>query len=230
VISNTHWLKIRILFGELKMKKRSESGISVTIRKPTQFYKIFFKLPFLLIFVFVVQATPVFADGTGKGVRGFKGHESHEGYYLGGSDFQGGAEEKKGNEATGVTAAILLVVANVTVLISLILKGVNRLFSLRAETKNSISGFNNAQKKWLRKLHYILNPIAISIAMVHFFLSTCRSILPDLGLLLFIVVGVLGIISKFHLSPLGMHKAVYGVHCSSIIFIGLIILMAIGHA
>jgi hypothetical protein len=127
-------------------------------------------------------------------------------------------------------AAILLVVANVTVLLSLILKGVKRLFSLSAEARNSISGFNNAQKKYLRKLHYILNPIAICIAVVHFHLSTCRSILPDMGLLLFIVIGVLGIISKFQLSPKSMHKAVYGLHCSSIIFIGLILLLTIGHA
>jgi hypothetical protein len=212
------------------MINRAKSEISVNIKNPNQFKKIFVTLQFLLAFIFLVQIAPVFADGSGKGNRDFKGHESREGYYLGGSDFREGAGDKKGNEATGVMAAILLVVANVTVLLSLILKGVNRLFPLSAETRNSISGFNNVQKIYLRKLHYILNPIAICIAVVHFQLSTCRSILPDLGLLLFIVVGVLGIISKFHLSPKSMYKAVYGVHCSSIIFIGLILLLAIGHA
>jgi hypothetical protein len=209
------------------MKKDKKSS---NINIPNQFKKIFLILPFLLAFVFLAQIAPVFADGSTNGSIEFKGHESHKGYYLGGSDFPEGAGEKKGNEATGMIAAILLIAANVTVLLSLILKGVKRLFPLRAEAMNSISGFNNAQKKYLRKLHYILNPIAICIAVVHFYLSTCRTILPDLALLFFIVVGGLGIISKYKLSPNSMLKTVDGLHCSSIIFVGLILLLAIGHA
>lgn len=209
------------------MKKDKKS---ININRPNQFKTIFFALSFLMAFVFLVQIAPVFADGSDKGNRAFKGHESREGYYLGGSDFPEGAGDKKGNEATGMVAAILLVVANVTVLLSLILKGIKRLFPLSAGARNSISGFNNAQKRYLRKLHYILNPIAICIAVLHFHLSTCRSILPDLALFLFIVISVLGIISKFQLSPKSMHKAVYGLHCSSIIFISLILLLAIGHS
>jgi hypothetical protein len=208
--------------------KKDEKLIHINISN--QFKKILLTLPFLLAFIFLAQIAPVLADGSANGSTEFKGHESREGYYLDGSDFPEGAGDKKGNEATGMIAAILLIAANVTVLLSLILKGVKRFFPLNAAATNSISGFNNAQKKYLRKLHYILNPIAICIAVVHFHLSTCHTILPDLALLLFIVVGGLGIISKYKLSPNSMLKTVYGLHCSSIIFIGLILILAIGHA
>jgi len=97
------------------MKKGVRSELSINIKIPNQFEKIFLTLSFLLTFIFMVQIVPVYADGAGKGNRDFKGHESAEGYYPGEGDFREGAGDKKGNEATGMIAAILLVVANVTV-------------------------------------------------------------------------------------------------------------------
>jgi hypothetical protein len=185
---------------------------------------------FLLLF-FVFPATPslIFADVFDKEGRDFIEEESRGKYYRDHS-LQGDARGEKGNGATGVLAAFLLLLANLNVLLSIIVKGLNRLFSFSPETKNSISSFNRVQKKYLSGLHYILNPIAICIAIVHFYLSSCRSILPDVALILFLVIGILGLLLKFKLLPKAIYNVSYGLHCSSITFAALIFLMAIGHA
>lgn len=211
------------------MNRSIKSGISISMKKSNQFTNIFIMFFYMSFFVFLAYPSSVFADGFNKGNRDFKGHESREGYFSGENNFQEGAEGEKGNEATGVIAAFLLVLANLTVLLSLILKGINSLFSLSTETKTSISALNRAQKKYLRRFHYILNPIAICIAIVHFYLSSCSSVLPDLALILFLSLGILGLILKFQLSPKSTHKVIYGVHCSSITFSGMVLLLAIGH-
>jgi hypothetical protein len=211
------------------MNRSVKSGISISMKKSSQFTNILIMLSCILFFAFLTYPSSVFADDLNKRNMDFKGYESQQGYFLGENDFHEGARNEKGNEATGVIAAFLLVLANLTVLLSLILKGINSLFSLSTETKTSISAFNRAQKKYLRRLHYILNPIAICIAIVHFHLSSCSSVLPDLALILFLVLGILGLILKFQLSPRSTHKVVYGVHCSSITFSGMVLLLAIGH-
>jgi len=211
------------------MDENIEKTTLKTIKKPNRHINIFIILSSLFFLVFMSFPNIIFADALNKGDRDFRGYESREGSY-GDNAFQGDERGEKGNGATGGVAAILLVLANVTVLLSLILKGINSLFSLSPETKTSISAFNKAQKRYLRRLHYFLNPIAIAIAVVHFYLSSCRSILPDVALILFLIIGVLGLILKFKLSPKSMYKAVYGVHCSSITFIAMILLLAIGHA
>jgi len=197
------------------------------IKKTNRHINIFIIISSL--FCLISSPTVVFADGFNKGDRNFSGYDSSEGYY-GDKAFQGGVRGEKGNGATGGIAALLLALANITVLLSLLLKGINSLFSLSPETKSSISAFNHAQKRYLRGLHYILNPIAICIAIVHFHLSSCRSILPDVALILFLIIGILGLLLKFKLSPKSMYKALYGVHCSSITFFAVILILAIGHA
>ena len=186
-------------------------------------------LSVFLFLLFLTPLSPVLADGFNKGGGDFRGFENREGNY-GDNGFQGGERGDRGNGPTGGLAALLLVLANATVFLSLILKGINRFFSSSPETKKSISAFNQAQKKYLRGIHYYLNPIAICIAFVHFHLSTCRSILPDAALILFLIIGALGLILKFKLSPKNMYKAVYGLHCSSITFSLVILLLVIGHA
>lgn len=202
------------------------SGITkfrTTICKKLSYFKNFYIM--LSVFISLSFPTLILADDFNKDGGDFRGYENSEGYY-GDNNFRGG---EKGNGATGGVAALLLVLANFTVFLSLILKGINRLFSSSPETKNSISAFNHAQKKYLRGLHYYLNPIAICIAIVHFYLSSCRSILPDMALILFLIIGILGLLLKFKLSPKSMYKAVYGFHCSSITFSLVILILAIGH-
>jgi hypothetical protein len=195
------------------------------IKTPDLNLNIFLILSSLFFLVFMSSPNIVFAAGD----RDFRGYESREGFY-GDNAFRNDPRGEKGNGATGGIAALLLVLANVTVLLSLIIKGLNSLFSLSPETRTSISAFNKAQKRYLRGMHYILNPTAIGVAVVHFYLSSCRSMLPDMTLILFLFVGVLGLILKFKLSPKSMYKAVYGLHCSSVTFVALIFLLAIGHA
>jgi hypothetical protein len=189
---------------------------------------IFVKLPLLFLLCFIIFPSLSFADGVGRGDN-FKGLDARDGYYYGGDSFQGAGKGSNGNEATGVLAAFLLILANLTVFISLILKGMNRYFSLQSGTKESINNFNRLQKKHLKAFHYFLNPIAIVIAVVHFNLSSCRSILPDLGLVLFLIIGIFGVILKLNLSPKNIYRALYGFHCSAITFIALILLLAMGH-
>jgi len=188
--------------------------------------RIIFATVSLLLF-FVGSLTTVYADDYHRSVTGF---ENREGYYYGDKGFSYGERGEKGNGATGVIAAFLLLTANLTVVLSLILKGVSRLFLINQESKKSIGDFNKAQKKCLRGLHYILNPIAICIAVIHFHLSTCSSMLPDAALLLFIVIGITGVIIKFKLFPKNLYKAVYSLHCSWIVFLSTFLLIMIGHA
>lgn len=197
-----------------------------TSERGSQNIRIFMILVSVLFFLFISSTCPVLADDSNK--RGHKGYQSYEDNYAGYA-FPGDHRGEEGNGATGVIAALLLVLANLTVLLSLILKGINKFFHVSTETRTSISEFNQRQKRYLRGMHYILNPIAICVAVVHYHLSSCHSILPDMALVIFLIIGVLGFLIKFKLSPAGIKKSVYGLHCSSITFFGLIILLAVGH-
>jgi hypothetical protein len=199
------------------------------LKKWNQNLRIFMILASVFFFLFMSSTGPVQANDFNKKGHDLNGYQSHEDNY-GDYTFPGDHRGEEGNGATGGIAALLLVLANVTVLLSLILKGINKFFPVSQETRTSISEFNKRQKKYLRGMHYILNPIAICVAVVHYHLSSCRSILPDMALIIFLIIGVLGFLIKFKLSPAGIHKSVYGLHCSSITFFGLIILLAIGHA
>jgi cytochrome bd-type quinol oxidase subunit 2 len=196
-----------------------------TIKNPNRYMHIFMILASGFFFLFMLTSNIAAAKGFSIERGDFKGYHSYEG-----NAFPDGPRGEEGNGATGGIAALLLVFANVTVLLSLILKGINKFFSLAPETKTSISEFNKRQKRYLRGMHYILNPIAICVAVIHYHLSSCRSILPDMALFLFLIIGLLGLLIKLKLSPAPMHKMVYGFHCSSATFFALILLLAIGHA
>lgn len=205
------------------MNRDINSGIST--KRSNHLRNIFAVVSFLLFFT--VSLTTAYA---GDYNRGFKGYGGHGGYYYGGSEFQAGERGDRGNGATGALAAFLLILANLTVFLSLILKGINSLFPLSQERKDSIVAFNRSQKRYMRPLHHYLNPIAIIIAVIHFHLSTCRTIIPDVALILFIIIGMLGVILKFQLYPKSIYKAIYGLHCSWIVFSIVILALTIGHA
>jgi hypothetical protein len=211
------------------MDKTIEHKKPKPFQKPNRYIHIFMILVSGFFFLFMSTSNIAAAKGFNKDGQDFKGYQSYEGNYEGNA-FPDGRRGEEGNGATGGIAALLLVLANATVLISLILKGINKFFPVSPETKTSISGFNKKQKRYLRGLHYILNPIAICVAVVHYHLSSCRSILPDMALILFLVIALLGFLIKFKLSPARIHKSVYGLHCSSVTFFALVLLLAIGHA
>ena len=139
-------------------------------------------------------------------------------------------KDDEGNETTGQTAAWLLAAANLTVFVSILMKGASRLLPLEPQTKSSFKNFNQFQKKHLMRFHYVLNPVALCIAFFHFLLSYCRSSpLPEWGLILVTMMVFLGLILKFKVSPKGMRKFVYRLHTTSVTSLIMILLLVAGH-
>jgi hypothetical protein len=148
------------------------------------------------------------------------------------SDYNGKHEGKnnEGNEITGQITLWLLVSANLTVFLSLVIKSADRFSHLSKQTKNTLRQINQFQKKYLMKFHYYLNPFALCIAVLHFLLSCCRkSSLPEWGLLLVILMVLLGVMIKFKLAPKSMRKIVYRLHTGLPTFSIMIVLLVAGH-
>jgi hypothetical protein len=142
-----------------------------------------------------------------------------------------GKKGDHGNETTGEFAAWILGLANFPVALSIILKTCAKFIPPGLSLKDSISGFNRQQKKYLMKLHYWLNPAALGIALTHFLLSTCRSTgLPEWGLGIMLATGLLGLMMKFKLSPPSMRQRVFKFHTSPILLITGISILLIGHS
>ncbi len=150
----------------------------------------------------------------------------------GGRGFGGGGfhERGHGNEATGQLAAWLLGAANLPVALSVFLKAINKRLALKPEARETLLGFNRAQKKLLMRLHYWLNPIALAIAGLHWTLSCCRSTsLPEWGLATMLAVGVLGLMIKFRLAPASARKPLCQLHMHPAPLLIVIALLLIGH-
>ena len=142
----------------------------------------------------------------------------------------GPEETSEGNEITGQTTAWLFGLANLTVILSLLIKGTIRLFPLPPPVQQSLKEINRFQKKYLMKIHYYLNPIALGVAVIHFALSSCPlSPLPELGLFFISLLLVLGIILKITGSPKVMKRFAYKVHTHPIISMILVSLILTGH-
>lgn len=139
-------------------------------------------------------------------------------------------KEDEGNELTGQTGAWFLVAANLTVVLSILVKGVNRYLPLEPETKSTMKKFNQFQKKHLMRFHYVLNPSALFIAGLHFLLSSCRkSSLPEWGLLFVTMMVFLGLMVKFKVTPKWMRRFFYRLHTSPAAFSALILVLVVGH-
>jgi len=137
----------------------------------------------------------------------------------------------EGNELTGEAAAWIFVIANITVVISLLFKGIVKFAPLRTTLKEKIKSLNKLQKKYLMLFHYVLNSIALIIAFAHFCLSRCStSFLPEFGLALMAVIGVAGILVKFKISPKSIRKAVYRLHTDPIPSGFVLIILFVGHS
>lgn len=192
--------------------------------------KIIFILIVLMSLTVWLAPSLAIADDHEKGHNNFKKHEigkEHDDQY---DDKREGNKDDEGNEATGQTAAWLLVAANLTVALSILMKGVSRFFPLKQETISSIKRFNQLQKKYLMRFHYVLNPVALCIAIYHFLLSSCPSIpLPEWGLILLTVMVFLGIMVKFKASPKRIKGFVYRLHTSQAAFSAVILVLVVGH-
>ncbi len=137
----------------------------------------------------------------------------------------------KGNEFTGQSAAWIFAVANLTVGLSLISRGLASRPQLSSKTKERIRKLNQIQKKGLMRFHYWLNPLGLLLAVIHFSLSTCRSSpLPEWGLGAAATLVLIGSVIRFKLSPKRFRKAVYRIHTSPLSVGLVLIVLLIGHS
>ncbi len=141
-----------------------------------------------------------------------------------------GRGNDEGNETTGEIVAWSLAAANLTVALSLLLKGVKQFAPLGPEVMSSLSRFNSTQKKYLMRFHYILNPLILLLAILHWTLSSCKSTaLPEWGLLTMGAIVALGIVLKFKLCHKDFLKNVYKVHTHPVLILILVSMLVIGH-
>jgi hypothetical protein len=138
--------------------------------------------------------------------------------------------DNEGNETAGQMAAWLLLVANLPVALSLLIKGTNRFAPLRAELKKTLANLNRVQKKALMWLHYYLNPAILGIALWHWLSSHCKSsALPELGLMVMVIVIALGVLIKFKLCPKAFRKYAYQIHTQPLVFLAMFMVLTVGH-
>jgi len=141
-----------------------------------------------------------------------------------------GEKGEEGNEATGQGAAWLLVSANVTIVLSILIKKSSPLLPVSPRTTILLKTFNQAQKRYLMRLHDVLNPMALCAAFFHFLLSSCRSSsLPEWGLIGVTMLVLLGLVLKFKIAPVWMRRVVYRLHTSPVTFSTVILLLVVGH-
>ncbi len=182
------------------------------------------------LFLACLTAAPdiAFADDHGKR-RGYHEKKDHDRGSLSGRLFPG-RKADEGNETTGQITAWSLAAANLTVALSLLVRGIKRFAPLSPDLKGSLVKFNSVQKKYLMWFHYTLNPLILGLALIHFSLSRCRSTaLPEWGLLTMGVIVGLGIVLKFKLCPKSLLRSIYKVHTQPAVFAALISMLVIGH-
>lgn len=140
-------------------------------------------------------------------------------------------EKDKGNETTGEAAALLFTIANITIAISLASKTAGKLSVLSTHTKERIKRINQTQKRFGMPVHYLINPLALVLASVHFFLSYCSStLLPESGLCMVASLVVIGILIKFRIAPRAIRKWTYQVHTSPLALVSLLLTLIVGHS
>ncbi|MCJ7618077.1 MAG: hypothetical protein MUO43_16225 [Desulfobacterales bacterium] len=211
----------------LNLKK----GLPVLMIERSDYRKTFFILIPLILFAFHVWPSVVVASDNKRSESHYKRYKNGKEHY----DYNEHKEqqvkkEDEGNEVTGEIVLWLLVAANLTVALSILMKSATRYFPLEPETKSSIKRFNQLQKKYLMQFHYVLNPLSLCIAIFHFLLSSCRKTsLPEWGLIFVIIMVFLGLMVKFTVTPKWIRRFVYRLHTSSSAFSVLILVLVVGH-
>jgi len=184
---------------------------------------------FLVLTAFLSAIPASMADDHKRGRNHSDKHGDRGGDgILGG--FSGRGEHDKGNETTGQIVAWSLAAANLSVALSILLKGVRKFVPLRPKAQRRLSKFNNTQKSYLMRFHYVLNPVTLLLAILHWTLSRCNSTaLPEWGLLTMGGFVALGVVLKFKLCPKELLKNVHKVHTQPVLFLILISMLVIGH-
>ena len=139
-------------------------------------------------------------------------------------------EKETGDEFTGFVAAGLFGLANLSVIFNILSRYATRLLGSREAFKNAVLAFNRFQQKHLRRYHYPLNIAAIGIASWHWYLSENASIsFQQLGVVLAIFLGFLGILIKYRLAPRSLHPAILKFHASILVTLAMSFLVVGGH-
>ena len=139
-------------------------------------------------------------------------------------------DKDHGDETTGQIAAWLLAAVNLTVALSISIKGINRFVAISPDLQHSLKKFNLFQKRHLMRFHYYGNPLILGVALLHWLSSRCRSTsLPEWALGMMILVAALGLVLKFKLCPKTLQKNVHKLHTQPLMFLALVTVLVIGH-
>lgn len=139
-------------------------------------------------------------------------------------------KEDEGSETAGQISAWLLVVANFSVVLSILIKWIDRFLPLGDRPKSLFMNFNRFQKKHLMVAHYYLNPVVLGVVVWHYMSSRCRSTsLPEWGLVLMVCFMTFGILVKFRLCPKVFRKRVYQIHTQPMILVVMVLVLTVGH-
>ena len=174
----------------------------------------------LIGFGWLFSASTLADDHKGKGH--FEREDQHQVPFL--------DKDNEGNETAGQIAAWLLVGANLTITMSILIRWANNYAPLGPQLKSSLSSFNRSQKKYLGFIHYCLNPAILGIVLWHYLSSRCKSsALPEMGLVMMVIIMGLGIALKFKLCPVSLRKNVYQIHTHPLFFLLMVLALVVGH-
>jgi hypothetical protein len=170
----------------------------------------------------ILFAAKGIADDHRKSKSWFERKELHHSAIFGRDD--------EGNETTGQMAAWLLVAANLPVAFSILIKWTNKVAPIGKRSKDALVRFNRFQKKHLMRVHYLINPLVLGIALWHYLSSRCRSTaLPEWGFVVLAAMIALGLIVKFRLCPKPLRKSIYQIHTQPLVLIVMVMVLTIGH-
>jgi hypothetical protein len=158
------------------------------------------------------------------------GHRESRPHFGSGYAQAEGREEGVGG-ASGQIAAWLFGIANFPVVASILLKAYGKFMPPSSNLKEAVAQLNRRQKRYLMKLHYWLNPVAVGVAIIHFLSTKCEATaIPEIGLAVMLLVCILGMMVSFKWSPASMRKAVFQFHTSPILLMASISILLIGHS
>jgi hypothetical protein len=158
--------------------------------------------------------------------------ERRESKHHSGRGYEQAAEREEGDGgASGQIAAWLFGIANFPVALSILLKACRKVMPQSLTLKESVGQINRRQKRYLMKLHYWLNPVAVGVAIIHLLSAKCESTaIPEIGLGVMFLICILGIMVTFRWSPAFMREAIFKFHTSPILMMAGISILLIGHS
>jgi hypothetical protein len=147
-------------------------------------------------------------------------------------DKNGKERKEKGDEVTGFIAGGLFGLANLSTLFSALSRSLTPFVGGRKSFQNALFVSIRFQQKHLRRYHYLPNIAAIAVASLHWYLSECASLsfsLQQWGMVLAILLGFSGIITKYRLAPKSLHPAIFKFHSSFLVTLAMSFLVVGGH-